>query len=413
MITNDGVACAVDIGSSKVLAIAARKVEDEIRVIAYGAGPARGVEKGQITDPERAAGAINYAIERLEREVGHEVNDIALTIGGSQLESAATQGFVPIYPEGRPVRRTDILQAVEHCRHVTMPAGREQILAMPREYRLDDSRGISSPVGQSAKRLEVVTLLVTAPSSSVDAIQLISDQLGRRMVELVPTPMAAALGSLTSEQMESNGIVIDLGHGTTSLAVLRNGAVAFVGAVPIGAHHVTRDLAQLLDCELPEAERLKCESGTADLPGVNPEEAVMVRQKGSNHQRALKKRVLAEIISSRLRETARHAAEKVARGGFEFSDLPTVYLTGGGALLDGADSVFGDAFGARRVKIVWPRLTGNHARHLAVPEASVAVGAARYALSAGVDELQSVRGVDTWREGLKAFQSLFRRAERN
>jgi len=411
-VTESPLQCVVDIGSSKILALAARKIGDDLRVQAYGAGPSRGVEKGQIVDAERAAGAVSYALERLEKDAGQRFTEIALTLGGSSLESAATQGFVPIYPEGRTVRRSDVFQAVEHCRHVTMPAGREQILAMPREYRVDDARGIASPVGLPAKRLEVITLLVTSPSSHVDAIQSIAEQLGRHLVDVVPTPLAAALGSLSPDQMETNGVLLDLGHGTTSIAVIRQGTVSFVAAIPVGAHHITRDIAHLLDCELAEAERVKCESGTADLLAINPEEAVMLRQKAGKQPRALKRRVLGEIISARLKETARMAAEKVVNGGFDLNELSTLYLTGGGALIGGADTVFGDAFGSKRVKMSWPRLAGTHARHLAVPEASAAVGAARYALAAGVEDLKPARGAANWRDGLKAFQTLFRRADR-
>jgi cell division protein FtsA len=153
---------------------------------------------------------------------------------------------------------------------------------------------------------------------------------------------------------------------------------------------VTNDIAYLLKVDLPEAERLKCREATCDLEGVGSNDSVMVNQPGQGTGRPMKRRVLCEIVESRMKETARFVGKALDDAGFGGERDATVVLTGGGSLLGGVDVVFKDALGVSKVKSSWPKLSGQHARHLGVPEATAAVGLARLALETNRDSLQPV-----------------------
>ena len=378
--------CCVDIGSSKILAVAFSRQGSELKVLGYGAGPARGVERGLVTDVDRLAGALDYALQRLERETGERYQDIILNIGGRHLTCSSSQGFVKLLPPDQKVRSSHLLQVVDHSRHVGLPAGYEQIMA--------------------SVRLEVLTLLVNAPSQELDQLQAAVEAANRTIVDLVPSPLAAVFGLAPREMREEHALVLDFGYSTTSISVVRHGTVAFVGVAPVGSHHITKDIAALLQCSEAEAERLKTQQAHVKLSDIVADEAVEVVQNEGEPARKLKRRVLCEIVESRVRETLAHVRRLVESEGFSTQGVPVALLTGGGALLGGMDAAVEQELGVQRARTTWPKLTGMHARHLGVPEATVAVGLARIALEEGVEELQPARDSAGWRERLRAVWAM-------
>jgi cell division protein FtsA len=279
-------------------------------------------------------------------------------------------------------------------------------MASVREYRLDGRRQVTRPLGMTGDRLEVLTLLVNAPSQELDLLQAAVEAANRKIADLVPAPLAAVFGLAPREMREDHALVLDFGYSTTSVSVVRHGTVAFVGIVPVGSHHITKDIAALLQCSEAEAERLKTQQAHVKLSEVVADEAVEVVQNEGEPARKLKRRVLCEIVESRVRETLAHIRRLVESEGFSTQGVPVALLTGGGALLGGMDAAVEQELGVQRARTTWPKLTGMHARHLGVPEATVAVGLARIALEEGVEELQPARDSAGWRERLRAVWAM-------
>lgn len=398
----NNVAC-IDIGSSKVLAVTAELAGHDLQIIGYGAAHTRGVSKGRIVDVDKAASSIDLALQRLERENNAPVTEVAVTMSGKNLKCSSTQGFVSLLPPGKEVRRPDILQAIDHSRHISIPAGSEQITAIPREFRVDGQRGIKQPIGQRGSRLEVLSLIVTTDSNDLDNLEKAIKLTNRKIVDVVPTPMAGVAGCLGPDTMDAGALLVDLGHGTTSVAVARNGSISFLASLPVGSVNVTNDIAQLLQLEQGIAEKLKCENGSSVASKVSDEEAIPLNIGGK--KKMLRRKILCEIIESRMREIGTLIINSLEEGGIEPKSITNVVLTGGGSLLNGADLTLGDMLGSRRARVAWPKLTGHHARHMAVPEASVAVGVARISLQATVDELTTVRGAEDWKQRFRAFRA--------
>ncbi|MBS1714701.1 MAG: cell division protein FtsA [Armatimonadetes bacterium] len=406
---NNKEAIVVDLGSTKVVCLAAVQTESgEVRAEAWSQVGCRGVRKGIVLDIDETSAAIDEAVSRVEKSVGRSVDEIAVSVAGAHLQSVNAQGFVPIYPNTRPVRRDDVLAVINHSRQIVMPSDREQIMAVPREFRVDGQRGVQRPIGMSGGRLEVVTHLVTGQSSLIDLVDRAVTLSGRKVLEMVPQPLASGLGVATADTMEEGCAVIDVGGGTTDVAVFSGGAVAHLASIPVGAHHVTTDLAALLKVSLDEAERLKTTYGSASSRDVPENERVQVQQTDQPEPRPMQRRVLCEIVESRMREIVGLAVRQIEASGLAGSLRGGVTVTGGGSLLPGTAALFSDALGSR-VQNGSPKVAGPNARTLDVPTMSTAVGLAKYCLESDDQEFAPVSGFANWKDKIRTLKNPFNR----
>ncbi len=398
----------LDLGSTKVVCLVADLTESgDLRVEATAQVGFRGLRKGVVVDPDEAASAIDEAVSRCERAVGSGIEDVAVAIGGAHIQSLNAQGFVPIYPSTRQIRRDDVMAVINHSRQVVLPADREQIAAMPREFRIDGQRGISKPIGQTGGRLEVVTHIVTGLCSEIAALDRAVTLSGRRVNEMVPLPLASGLGVAKPQELEDGCVVVDIGGGTTGVAVFTNGTVDYLSCLPLGGDHVTSDLRALLKVSPDEAERLKTVHGAA-LSRIVPEnDAVDVRQVDQPESRPMQRRVLCEIIESRMREIARLVARQVEQSGIK-GPLPAgVVLTGGGSLLSGVDVLFAETAGLGKARVGSPKTVGPNARTVEVPTMATAVGLAKYCLESDEQEFAPVSGFSNWKEKIRTLKNPF------
>ncbi len=398
---------AIDLGSSKVAAVAASPDQegnfclDEFVIVA-----SRGMFKGAIADVEAVAETIESAIQRLEATLGTKILDLAVGISGTHLSSSNSQCFVPIYPAGRPVRRQDILQVLNNSRQVMMPPDREQVMAVPREFRVDGLRHVAHPVGMGASRLDVITHIVTGRIDAIRKIERVLEKNGRSIDLLIANPLAAGLGVLTPEAMQQGAVVIDIGATTTELAVFSGGSVAYLACIAIGSHHISTDISQLLKVSMHDAERLKLEAGSASPESIGPDETVDVIQV-EGEKRTMKRRVLADIISARMKEIAQLSLHHVEKSGLMDELRGGVSLTGGGSLLPGVESIFGEALAPLKIRLGHPKLHGAHSRQVATPTMSVVIGLARYALEGEEQEFAPVSGLSSWKDKIRSLTALF------
>ncbi|MBI3721017.1 MAG: cell division protein FtsA, partial [Fimbriimonas ginsengisoli] len=324
---------------------------------------------------------------------------------GSHLEGVNAQGFVPIYPRSRTITREDVLQVINHSRQVVLPPDREQIEAIPREFRIDGQRGIQRPIGMSGGRLEVVTYLVTGQTTHLQNVEKAVSMAGRQVEQMVLQPLASGLGVLTAEELDLGVVVADVGGGTTDVAVFSGGSIAFSASLPIGGQLVTSDLSKLLKTSPDEAERLKTEAGCALARLVGEKESVTVTQLGQAEARPLQRRVLCEIIESRMREIAKMVWQQIERSGLNGMLPGGIVLTGGGSRLSGSADLFGDVLKNMRVRVGEPDVDGKaHGGY----SFATAVGLARYALDSFEDELVPASGVTDWKQKIRTLWSVIR-----
>jgi cell division protein FtsA len=400
------VVSVLDIGSSKaVCVIAESDGHGGIRALGAGQAECKGVRRGVVTDLEEAARAIDGACRRAQQEAGCDVETVVAGIGGAGVETHEARGYVPIYPRTRPISRDDVLQVVNHSRQLVLPPDREQILALPREFRIDGQSGIQKPVGMVGGRLEVLTFLATAETAQIQNLERALSMTGRRAEMVVPQALASGLGVLTPEELELGSVAVDIGSAGTQVAVFDGGSVVHAAYVPIGAGHVTSDLGKLLKTSPEEAEALKLKGAALASESQNGT-TVEVMQIGQTAPRPLDKRVLCEIIESRMRELATMVRQQVEKSG-RFATLPAgIVLTGGGSLLPDTDKLFEKVFGHMKVRLGAPRVGGPAGRTVSAPEYAAAAGLALFALDSEDDELSAIGANGKWTERVRTLWSM-------
>lgn len=395
----------LDLGTSKV-AMAVVDVADDGEVLVQDlfVVPMRGMQRGVITDLEEVVASLREC-ERAAGSVGVR-KEVTVSVNGGHIEGMNAQGFQPIFPPHRPIRSEDVLHVVNHSRQVTPTPDREQILALPREFRIDGQRGITRPVGMSGNRLEVLTHLVTGHIAHLYNVERALDAAGFKVRQMVPAPFASGLALLGKEERETGCVVIDLGAGTTGVSIFSQGALAGTACIPLGGNNVTADISKLLKMTPDEAEHLKREHGRA-IPGTLKEDStVEVRQIGQSSPRHLQRRVLYEIIEARMREIAVRVRDHLDRSGM-LGTLPGgVLITGAGSSMPGIAQLFAKVLREPNVRISAPRMSGKAGLRASQPEFAGVCGLAVYALEDDFDAVEPASGLENWKERiLTLFQS--------
>jgi len=398
----------LDLGSTKAVCLVAEHTENGgLRVLAMHQSPCGGVRKGVVTDLDEAARAAGEAIRQAQTAANIDMGPVIVGAGGAHMEGVNAQGFVPIVPQARAITRDDVLQVVNHSRQLMMPPDREQVQALPREFKVNGQRGISKPVGMSGGKLEVVTYVVTGHTPHLQNLERAVNMAGRKVDSIMLQALASGLGVLGGQEMELGSVVIDIGGDTTDVAVFVGGSIAYHASIPIGGKHVTSDLSTLLKCAPEEAERLKMRYGSALAEGVPEGDQIDVVQIGADGARPMQRRVFCEIVESRMRELATMVRQHIEKSGF-YAMLPGgVALTGGGSLLPATDRLFEQVLQHLRVRCSAPKVEGSLRSAMIRPEMATAVGLARFALDEGDDEFTTGEGETNWREKIKTMWSLF------
>jgi cell division protein FtsA len=390
----------LDLGSTKVVCLAATPDgPDGMKIQALAVAPCRGIRRGIVADLDESANAVDVAIRRVEQDIEQEVSSVIVGISGAHTEGVNAQGFKPIVPRGRVITHQDVLEVLNHSRALVLPPDREQIQALPREFRVDGQRDVRKPVGMSGGKIEVVTYIVTGQTSAIQNIEKAVSRSGRRIDQMVLKPLASGIGVLTPEELELGAVVVDIGGGTTDIAVFTNGSIAFSASIPIGTQLVTSDLSKLLRTSPEEAERLKVESGSAMARLVSDKDSVEVSQLGQPIPRPMQRRVLCEIIESRMREIAGMVRQQIEKSGMLAMVPGGVVLTGGGAQMPGTDKLFDDVLKQLRVRVAEPDLGSRFPRQ---PGLATAVGLARFSIQCQ-DDIAPAGGANGWKERFRGM----------
>jgi len=398
----------LDLGNSSIRCLVA-KVDQSggYHVVAQASTECKGIKKGVVADIDETAHAIDIVCRNIQNKTGAPLNSLVVGIGGQHVEGQNAQGFVPIYPRSRLITREDVLQVVNHSRQLGIPPDREQIQALPREFRIDGQRGIQRPIGMNGSKLEVITYIVTGQSSHIQNIERAIAMAGQKVDQMVLKPLASGLGILNSDCIDGGAAVVDIGGGTTEVAVFAGGSIAYSATIPVGGMLVSSDLCKLIKVAPEEGERLKLTHGSARPDQINEKETVDVLQIGQTHKRPMQRRVLCEIIESRMRELAIMVRQQIEKSGLNGMLPAGVFITGGGSLLPGTEHLFADVLKHMRVTVVAPQMkgllgTGNDRQGM-----SVLVGLAKYALEMGDNELTPASGKKDWKDTVRTMWSLF------
>ena len=331
-----GLVAALDLGSTKTCAVIAEANgggDAKVRILGMGLARTSGVRRGVVRNIEETAQSVVRALTVAERMAGVKVPSVFCGIAGEHLRTQVSSGLASV--TGDEVRRTDMERANESARAVTLGDGFELLHYIPQEYKVDHQSGISDPIGMTGMRLEVEMCLVAVQSQAAQNLRRSVQRAGYQVSELVLEPLAASLGVLTDEEKELGCALVELGGGSTNVAVFQDGKLRHLVSLPYASSHVTSDLVQGLGVTQSDAELLKEKYGVAYSALVDEDELVELPGTPGQGPRQAKRELLSHIIQSRLDEIFELVHEQVEISEY-LGRLPAgIVLTGGGAQLQG------------------------------------------------------------------------------
>lgn len=339
----------VDIGSSKIATVIGQLQEESINILGVSEVPSKGIRKGQIVDIEDAASALNMALDTAERMAGTSIDRTFVSISGVHIGSQNSKGIVAIsHPQGE-ITHTDIDRVLEAAGAISMPSMRSIIHVLPKTFTVDGESGIKDPVGMTGVRLEVETHIISANSTSVKNIQRVLESEGGVAVNsLVFAGLASSLAVLTETERELGVVLIDIGAGITNVCVFVDGTLSYSSVLPIGARHITNDLAIGLRISLESAEKIKMylsdrfgkrksRIAAEDLAEVSDEIDLSQLALSEEVRKVSQKTLIDGIIKPRLNELFTMVGIELKKSGFITQTPAGVVITGGGARTVGAE----------------------------------------------------------------------------
>jgi cell division protein FtsA len=377
----------MDIGTSHVRAIVGEiNIDGTINVIGVGTSPSEGLKKGVIVDLDKTVEAITRAVEEAERMVGTAIPSAFLGIVGSQVGLVNNRGVVAVSGEDKEITEDDVERVLQAARVIALPPDREIIDVIPREFIVDGYDGIRDPVGMVGVRLEVDAMIITGMVTSIRNLVRCVERAGVEIDGMVLNSLANAEIALSRDEKELGTVLIDIGGGTTEVAVFQNGHIKNIAVLPVGGDYITNDIAVGLRTTIQTAEKLKLEHGVA-LPGMAPENAMVeLPQLTGKEPRKIPVSDLAMIIEPRLVEILHLAAQELQKMGFREALPAGVVVTGGVSLTRGIVDIAEHIFQAS-VRVAQPGYVGVKS-----PIYSTAVGTIHYVQHAHMFTVREHRG---------------------
>jgi len=337
----DNLICGIDIGSSKIATIVAVCPQEtkEAKVIGFNTTPSQGVRKGLIIDINEVASVVEESVDKAERMAGHKINSAYVSVGGPHISSLNSRGIVAVANPQAEISEDDVSRVIEAARAISLSSTRQITEVIPRDYIVDGQAGIKNAVGMTGVRLEVETHIITASQTNLKNIERVFDDLGITNQGFVFSAMSAAEAVLTNTEKELGVVLVDIGGGKIDLCLFVDGALSYSSSIPIGARHITNDIAVGLRVSLDSAEKIKLhlseslneDSKKKKLTELNLHDLNLAE----NLTEVSLKTLVDGIIAPRLEEIFKFIFDEIEKSGFSQQIPAGLVITGGGALTAG------------------------------------------------------------------------------
>jgi cell division protein FtsA len=378
MARNNELIVGLDIGTTKICAIVAEETETGIDVVGIGTHPSTGLRKGVVIDIDATVASIKHAVEEAELMADCEITSVYAGIAGGHIRAFNSHGVVAV--KDREVHEIDVKRVIEAAKAVAIPMDREVIHVIPQEFIIDDQDGIREPLGMSGVRLEAKIHIVTAAVTSAQNIVKCCNKAGLNVIDIVLEPLASAEAVLSSDERDLGVCMVDIGGGTTDIAVFADGSIKQTSVLGLGGYHLSNDIAVGLRTPFDEAERIKKKFGIAAARYLPGDDIITVPSVGGRRPREVSRKILCEIIEPRVEEVLTLAHQELVRSGLENRIPSGVVLTGGASALAGLPELAEEIFEAP-VRQGLPSHIGGLQDVVRSPMYSTGVGLVLYGLS--------------------------------
>ncbi len=329
----DNLIVGLDIGTTKICAIVGHQTEDGIEIAGIGTAPSNGLRKGVVINIDSTVASIKKAITEAELMAGCEIKSVYVGIAGGHIKGINSQGVIAI--KNREVSQEDVRRVIDAAKAVAIPMDREVIHILPQEFIIDDQDGIREPLGMSGVRLEAKVHIVTGAVASAQNIIKSCNRAGLDVADIVLEQLASSEAVLSEDEKELGVCLVDIGGGTTDIAVFGSGAIKYTSVIALGGNQMTNDIAVGLRTPFAEAEIIKRNHGCCLSSMVGQDERIEVPSVGGRKPRELSRSVLSEILGPRVEELFALVNTEIVKSGLEDSIASGVVITGGSSILEG------------------------------------------------------------------------------
>jgi cell division protein FtsA len=377
----DRIVVGLDIGTTKVCAVVASVDEmQKINILGVGKAPSDGLNRGVVVNIEKTVNAIRTAIEQAQLASGIEVKSVNVGIAGDHIRSMRSKGVITINNRDNEITMKDVERLLEDCQRIMLPTDQQIIHVIPQEFIVDGQDGIGDPVGMSGMRMEAEVHIITGLVSAAKNMFRCVERAGFQVADLILEPLASSYAVLDHEEKEAGVVLVDVGGGTTDVAVFQDNTIRHTAVVAIAGQKVTDDIRIGLSVLEDQAERLKREHGLAYVDLIQDDEIITVPGIAGRPPKEIKKSILSKIIQARMEEILEIVAIEIKRSGYASEMSAGVVLTGGGSLLNGICPLANDVLGMD-AKVGLPRgLTGGLVNEVKNPIYATGVGLVLHAL---------------------------------
>jgi cell division protein FtsA len=331
---NSNMIVGLDIGTSKVVAIVGElKADGSLNIVGIGSHRSRGLKKGTVVNIESTVESIQRAVEEAELMAGCRIHSVYAGIAGSHIRSMNSHGIVAI--RDREVTRADVDRVIDAAQAVAIPADQRVLHILPQEYIIDSQEGVKEPLGMSGVRLEAKVHLVTCAINAVQNIEKCIKRCGLQVEEIILEQLASSYAVLTDDEKELGVCMVDIGGGTTDIAIFTEGAIRHTGVIPIAGDQVTNDIAMALRTPTDNADEIKIRYACALTQLASPGDMIQVPGVGERPARELSRQALAEVVEPRYDELFTLVKAELQRSGYENLMAAGIVLTGGTSKMEG------------------------------------------------------------------------------
>ena len=342
MARKDDLIVGLDIGTTKICAIVAERTENGVDVVGIGTHASKGLRKGVVVDIDATVDSIKAAVEEAELMADCEISSVYAGIAGGHIDGFNSHGIVAV--KDREVTENDVRRVIDAAKAVAIPMDREVIHVIPQEFIIDDQDGIREPLGMSGVRLEAKIHIVTAAVTSAQNIVKCANKAGLNVHDIVLEPLASAEAVLAGDERDLGVCLIDIGGGTTDIAVFADGSIKHTSVLGLGGYHITNDIAVGLRTPFEEAERIKKRFGVASARYLGSDDVISVPMVGGRRPREVSRKILCEVIEPRADEILSLARQELVKAGLADRIPSGVVLTGGCSALAGMGDLAEEIF---------------------------------------------------------------------
>ncbi len=381
---NKRIVVGLDIGTSKIDVVIGEVSENyEVRIVGVGTSPSDGLRKGVVVNIDATVKSVQKAIEEAELMAGIDVKEVYVGVAGKHIKSLTARGIVAVTSRGNEITHADVRRVIEQASTINLPTDREIVHVIPQGYAVDDQTGIKDPVGMNGVRLEGDVHIVTANTSSIQNIYKSVERAGIKVADVVLQPLAASYAVLEKDERELGVAVLDIGGGTSDLAIFVDDSIRYTNCLDLGGENVTNDVAMGISTPKERAEEIKRKWGACKITSLMHDEFVTVPGVGGREDKQVAKEFLAKIVRARMAEIFQLVAKDIQRTKLKEKLGAGIVMTGGCAMISGATELAEEIF-KMPVKIGQPRKTSGLTDTVGTPLHATGLGLVLY----GVEKLK-------------------------